>query len=44
MLEAEDKTVSSANNLDTETRFSRRSLMYITKRNGLRTEPCGTPA
>ena len=36
--------VSSANNLVTETRFSGRSLMYIKKRRGPRTEPCGTPA
>ena len=36
--------VSSANNLVTETSFLGRSLMYIKKRRGPRTEPYGTPA
>ena len=40
----EKRDVSPANNLAFDLRPSGKSLMYIRKSKGPRTEPCGTPA
>ena len=42
-LTTEKIDVSSANNLAVDEMPLARSLMYIKKNKGLKTEPCGTP-